>query len=254
MRIFVYSSLLWLTLPSVAAAQEVHLQARAISVAPYGIDEDGSEQGVYFEFLELILQQLQLPYTQTVAPYARISKDLQSGKADITIMFRYPHLSGDVEFIHPFPSLTNVVIGDVQLKLSTPHDLLNKRVAYLRGARFSRAIDDEARIDKYFTLDIAQAVAMLAKNRVDAVIGPLSPILYAADELQIIDKLGKPFAVSERTPWLQISKKSPLYNSKDTLRDITRQLMEAGQLTKLKNKYRSDEVKRWLKNSGVHHN
>ncbi|ALU44501.1 substrate-binding periplasmic protein [Pseudoalteromonas rubra] len=240
-------------------AQETQLKARAIAVAPYGIAESQADEsleykGVYYDFLDLILQQLHVPYIQEVAPYARISKDLRSGKADITIMYRYQHLADDVYFIQPLPSLTNVVIGDAGLSITHPNDLVNKKVAYLRGANFSNAIDQDPRIEKYFTLDIAQAVALLSKGRVDAVIGPLSPILYAADKLGIVDQLGKPFVVSERTPWLQISKKSPLASRARELKSITVTLLQEGWLTKFKQNYHSPKVKAWLKDSGIAHN
>lgn len=227
------------------------INATTIAVAPYGIVTDEKTQGVYYEFMNLVLAELGEKYSNTVLPYARIAKDLTDGRADITIMFRYEHLAKDLMFVTALPKLTNVVLGKKSLNIDSPKDLLGKQVAYLRGAKFSSMIDKDPRIRKYYTVDINQAVALLGKNRVDAVIGPLSPIIYAVEQQKFIDELGHPLVISHRVPWLQISKKSPLIEQIEVIRTIAQRLIAQGKLRELKDKYRSKEARAWLKGVAI---
>ncbi len=60
---------------------------------------------------------------------------------------------------------------------------------------------------------------MLVARRVDGIVGPLEPILSAAKSV-VRDRyiFDAPFVVSERTPWVQISKKSTDRISADKLK------------------------------------
>ena len=83
---------------------------------------------------------------------------------------------------------------------------------------------------------------MLARGRVDAIIGPMAPILSAADSIGMANIFDEPLYVSKRTPWLQISKKSKLRLNVNKIRAIFNNILTRGGLRKLKHKYRVGEL------------
>jgi len=214
------------------------LQVRTIAVAPYGIITDAQLNGIYFELMELLLAKSKLVNRHYIDPYARIMHELKIGTADLTIMFKYPELSSYVTYIYPLPALKNVVIGRKKDHFPTIESLHGKVIAYLRGAKFSDRIDNNTAIIKQEVLDFDQGIILLQEGKVDAIIGPLSPIQSAANKLFLIkDFFGEPLIVSQRTPWLQISNKSLHKISAEQLKESFARLIAQGELEKLKRKY-----------------
>jgi polar amino acid transport system substrate-binding protein len=128
-------------------------------------------------------------------------------------------------------------LGIKGTKFHTIDDLKGKRLAYLRGAKFSDAIDNDDSILKYETTNFRQGIKMLKKGRVDAIIGPLDPIISAAILSGSTDFLGEPLVVSERTPWLQLSNKSRALNAEAELTEHFKAILQRGSLKKLREKY-----------------
>lgn len=223
---------------SATAKESALLQVRTIAVAPYGMHENAQLKGVYFELTELLLAKNKLSNEHYVYPYARIMHELKIGKTDLTIMFKYPELASYVTYIYPLPALKNVVVGRSQDNFPSIKSLNGKVIAYLRGAKFSDDVDNNAAIIKQEVIDFHQGIILLQKGRVDAIIGPLSPIQSAANELFIKkDFFGEPLVVSQRTPWLQVSNKSLNKVSIKQLKHSFASLLQRGELDKLKVKY-----------------
>jgi len=184
------------------------VQIRTIAITPYGFEKNSVPAGVYYDLANLILNEAGFRSENHIAPYARIIHELKTGQTDLTIMFKYQELADHVIYIAPLPTLKNVVIGLEGIQFASISALQGKTLAYLRGASFSATIDSDPLIKKHRTTDIRQGIEMLVRGRVDAVIGPMEPILSAAAALGKMHLLGEPLVVSERTPWLQISRKS----------------------------------------------
>jgi polar amino acid transport system substrate-binding protein len=156
-------------------------------------------------------------------------------------MFKYEALNSYVTYISPLPSLENVVIGLRDSKFKKVSDLEGKRIAYLRGAKFSDVIDNNNKIIKITTHDFHQGIDMLMAKRVDAIIGPIDPIIVAAKKLTDSDNLfGIPLVVSTRTPWLQISNASKLRNSTEVIKAHFNDILSSGELQILRTKYLSN--------------
>ncbi len=185
------------------------IEARTIAIAPYGIEKEGEQGGIYFDLMNSLLNSLAIEHNHYISPYARILHELKTGQTDITILFKYEELAPYVKYITPLPTLKNVVIGPRGKKLDSLDCLEGKIIAYLRGAKFSDDVDNNRKIHKQVVIDFTQGLKMLLTHRVDAIIGPLDPIKSAAAKLAIPEHyFGEPLVVSERTPWLQISLKS----------------------------------------------
>ncbi|MPY23364.1 amino acid ABC transporter substrate-binding protein [Shewanella psychropiezotolerans] len=221
------------------------IEIRTIDILPYGIKTQINtassaylSSGIYYDIANLLAEESgYLPHNE-IYPYARIMLELKSGQTDMTIMFKYKELDEFVTYIAPLPSLKNVVIGLKGTNFTSFDSLKGKKIAYLRGAKFSDDIDKDPDIIRFKTSDFVQAVKMLIAGHVEAVIGPMDPILSAALQLNRDENLfGEPFLVSERTPWVQISNKSLEKISALKLKSHFKQIMNRGELTKLRQKY-----------------
>jgi len=214
------------------------LEIRTIAIAPYGFEHSIQPSGIYFDLANQLSKDAGFLTNNQIYPYARIVNELKTGETDLTIMFKYKELSEHVIYIAPLPTLKNVVIGLAGTKITTIASLKGKKLGYLRGAKFSDVIDNDSEILKYEIRDYFQGLDMLKAGRVYAIIGPIDPILSATIELgNEIDILGEPFVVSERTPWVQISKKSKHAKNAELLRKHITQILARGDLELLRKKY-----------------
>lgn len=214
------------------------IEVRTIGIPPYGFVSDTRPEGFYYDVANLLVREAGYQANNHIYPYARIMTELKTGKTDLTIMFKYEELEGHVTYVAPLPSLRTVVVGLPGSGLNSVEDLKGKTLAYLRGARFSDVIDLDPQIKKQATNDFIQGLEMLAFGRVDAIIGPLEPILGAVSQIDggnLI--LGEPIVVDERTPWVQVSNKSVDRLSLDNLSRTFHDIVERGDLEAIRQKY-----------------
>lgn len=212
------------------------INIRTIDVSPYGIIENGQNSGIYYELSNMLFEKT--TFENVISPYARIKHELQTGQADVTLMFKYPELEPYVHYITPLPALRNVVIGKRGTLISSIDDLNGKVIAYLRGAKFSDKIDSAENISKQYVNNFEQGVHMMRLNRVDVIIGPLSAILYSAKSIGVSKHFfGQPFTVSSKTPWLQVSRKSVDKLDLYALEKKLKALIKVGSFTRLNEKY-----------------
>ena len=223
---------------STSASPTAPLQVRTIAIAPYGVDEHGKLTGIYYDLMASLLSKFDSEREHHIFPYGRIIHELKIGKTDLTIMFKYKELANYVDYIYPLPTLKNVVIGRKGNDFNSVQQLETLSIAYLSGAKFSDDIDNNPRILKQSVSDFHHGLLMLKKGRVDAIIGPMAPIITAAKNMKLSkDFFGKALIVSERTPWLQLSKQSHHKVSPEKLKAIFSQMMEQGELKKIQKKY-----------------
>lgn len=232
-----FAAFIWGALFGPACGQQIpKIEIRTIGIPPYGIESDEGAGGIYYDMANLLAKEAGYQVNNNIYPYARIVNELKSGQTDMTIMFKYRELEEHVIYVAPLPSLRTVVIGPAGSSFNSIESLKGKRIAYLRGAKFSDIIDKDPTITKQITNDFTQGIKMLMFGRVDAIIGPLDPILRAAKG----KTLGKPLVVDERTPWVQISKKSAPRLSADKLNSVFLDIVNRGALEKIRRKYGSE--------------
>ncbi len=220
------------------------LQIRTIAVSPYGIESPAGGSGIYYDLANTLIHHLsadtQFLLDHKIYPYVRIIHELKTGQTDLSIMFKYKELEDYVTYIHPLPTLTNIVIGLSGTEFKNIAELEGKTLAYLRGAKFSNAIDNNPLILKITTKDFRQGIDLLKAGRVDAIIGPSEPIVAAAQTIDDSEQFfGLPLAVSERTPWVQISNKSPLIAITPQIKQHIKYIIEKGELETLREFYLS---------------
>jgi len=226
-------------LASTAWAQQPRdVKIVTIGFAPYGIKSDKGLSGIYYDTANLLMNDVGYASSNTITPYARIISELISGQSDMTIMFKYDDLENYVTYVAALPTLKIVVMGIKGSTFSTVDSLKGKRLAYLRGASFSKEVDNNADVIIQRTTDFSQGIKMLMANHADAIIGPMDPILAAAANMGIAQNaFGKPLIVGERTPWVQVSNKSLNIVSVKKLAASFKKLLDEGVLNKLRGEY-----------------
>lgn len=218
--------------------QSLSLNISTIAVSPYGIEHTQGNSGIYYELADTLKSAKGVNRQHQILPYARILHELKKGQTDLTIMFKYQELEQYVTYISPLPSLKNIVIGIKGSRFDSLSGLEGKRIAYLRGAKFSDDIDNNPKVIVIPINDFQQGINLLAAKRADAIIGPIDPILAAAQALnKPQDFFGQSLLVSERTPWVQISNLSELMLQIGDLKQHFDQLISSGKLEQLRSKY-----------------
>lgn len=213
------------------ADESVVIEIRTIGIPPYGIQTDTDQRGIYYDLASRLAELSGHESNNYFYPYARIVNELKSGQSDLTIMFKYKELEGHVEYIAQLPALQTVIVGLEESNINSIEDLKGKTIAYLRGAKFGDVIDDDPDILKQDTNDFIQGAEMLVFKRVDAIIGPIDPILSALSEVEGKDfVLSEPIVISERTPWIQVSKKSVDRLDVELLRTLYLEIVARGEL------------------------
>ena len=214
------------------------IEIRTIGIPPYGIKSDKGLSGIYYDTANLLAKEAGYKVHNAIYPYARIIHGLKSGKTDMTIMFKYESLNEHVIYIAPLPSLKTVIIGLKEDSFDSLDSLRGKTIAYLRGAKFSDEVDNNPDIKKLVTTDFIQGIKMLARRRVDAIIGPLDPIISAIERTGHDQNIfGKPLVIDERTPWVQISKNSVDRISEEQLKTVFHDIERRGALNRIRSKY-----------------
>ena len=214
------------------------IRVATIGFPPYGIREQGITSGIYYEAANMLVKEAGYVATNIIKPYARIISDLKTGQSDMTIMFKYQELEQYVTYVAPLPSLKIVVVGLHFSAFSSINKLKGVRLAYLRGASFSDAIDNDPSVIIHRTTDFLQGVKMLLAGHVDAIIGPMDPILSTAAKIGLSeDVFGEPLVIDERTPWIQVSNKSLSILSPDKLNNVFDDMKKRKVLKKLRKQY-----------------
>ena len=223
---------------NVFGEQPKQLKISTLDFPPYAINDGLKPRGIYYDTANRLAREAGFRSNNTITPYARIKSELKSGQTDMTIMFKYQDLEDHVIYVAPLKSLKVVVLALNGTTFKNTASLKGKKIAYLRGANFSPVIDNDPDILKHRTADFLQGVKMLMAGRVDAIIGPMAPIISAAVNVDRGESLfGEPLMLTEKTPWVQISKKSAERVSVEQLRSIYDDLDRRGVLNSIRNRY-----------------
>jgi len=226
---------------SAAHATQGTIEIRTLGFPPYGIDNQGELSGIYYDLANLIVSNAGYTPNNKIIPYARIVKSLRFGGADFTIMYRNPALAGYVDYVAPLPPKKTVVVGLQNQTFKKVEDLSGKKIAYIRGAKFTDQIEKDKSITKHLVASYLQGIRMLSLGRLDALMGPLHPINTAVTEFNKTNnetiQLSEPLTVEVRSPWIQVSKKRATYIDLEKLKNSFVELETKNTFQTLKTKY-----------------
>ncbi|MGF1740586.1 transporter substrate-binding domain-containing protein [Vibrio profundum] len=220
-----------------AYPQTINISTMAFAPAGY-LGEDRKPMGMAYEMANGIATNAGLDFTNSLKPYPRVLLDLESGDADIALLYINNHLEKSTVKVASIFTDSNIIIGKAGLDITSLEDLYGLKVGILRKASYSKSFDSNTNITKVRVKNYRQSIRMLLKGRIDALIGGTIIVNYELRKLgHDQDVLGTPFVISRTPVWLLVSKKNKDRTLKEKLRNSVISLKKIGFFTKTAQKY-----------------
>lgn len=235
---FLLSLFVCILVLAAAPALAETLRIVTIALPPYGYVDKGISTGLNYDLANAIAEEAGYTPENIIAPLARTMQDIQTGDADVVIMFPNPTIDAHADNLGLVLPMETVVLGRAGTPLRDIKDLRGKTVATVRGAQYDERISKKNGIILYPTENYAQSLKMLLAERVDAVVGPLLGLYHQAQNDRIPKQaLGKPLVLSVARGCLFLSRKASPPDARRKLTEAIRRLTENGTIKALMEKY-----------------
>lgn len=172
---------------------------------------ENQQDGIVPKFWQKVIETSGLNIELQVQPYKRMIRSLESGAADVAIFFRSPLSEKIAEPVVEITYLPTVVISNHKGKHHSYDDLKKLKIAVKRGVAYQPDFDHDPSIEKVQTNGYGEAIGMMVRKRVDAVVGSQVSLAYhMASQKQDPMKYSYPYILKNNHVYLQIAKKSNL--------------------------------------------
>lgn len=191
-------------------AHATNITASVFALQPFGgIDRQGNITGIIPEIIDEIQKETGLTIDVKVVPYKRMFQELRTGKTDFAIFFR---TSESEKIAIPkvrVYTLKNIVVGKIPLNLHRYEDIIGPIISLPNGTFYQKKFDTDPALIKNLVPGFSNAVDLLLNGRTSLIAGPELSIAYLLKQKGFSTKiLGKPYALSLNSAWLQVSAKS----------------------------------------------
>lgn len=162
-----------------AFADQVNGKFRAAmhGLAPYVFIQDGKYLGLMPDVYRLIGRETGIEFSFTQVATKRMIAQFENGSLDIGIFYRTPRLEAVAIPIVELENLANIAVGLKGVDIQAKSDFEKFTIAVVRGGFF----EDHFKANptwKYIPVtDYQQAVSVLKRGRVNAVIGAAEGVL-----------------------------------------------------------------------------
>lgn len=233
--------LMTLLLTSQLCFSKDKLIAGLFNIIPYAYEENQQIIGITPEIIEGIQKESGVEIQMLFLPYKRMLKYLKSGKIDFAIFFLSYYSASFSDNLIPLYNLETIAIGKKGLTISNYHDLYKLRLATARGVNYNTVIDrDKELLQIHYVKDYENAIRMLNKGHVDAIIAPKRILSFQLKKFGMkISDLGEPYLIITNTAWIQFSNKSSKKSYKKVLAKSAQNLLDKGVILEIMNKYYS---------------
>lgn len=203
----------------------------------YFDQKNGRYAGIFPDLVKEIEKHSGHQIKITLSPYARINRELESGRQDCTILIsennrqKITHL-GELVFNIPMG-----VISSKKFKLNEYSDLHKIKISVLRSLDITEQFTSDERIAKEYDTAYEMGLRKILHGRVDAVAGTIPTIKYLIRKNDMEGVMGEPFVLGSKPIFLQcsiLSKKS------DYIKDVNfaiKEMRENGVVDSIVNKY-----------------
>lgn len=218
-----------------------HLRGAVFGFAPWGMTVDGRSigaralphgqeyAGVMPDMIHAISKSIGEPVELVPVSYTRMFALLKSGQVDFAFFFRSNDSEKIAKPLVKTHEMRTVIVTRPETALTVRGSIDDLIFASPRSVRYDPAFDQNKKLQRIFTLDYTEAVNLLAKKRVTAVIGPDIFLSYsfrlqglvAADYVIL-----KP--VSRNDVYLQFSYRSPLIHKMDQVAEVAQEMTDQG--------------------------
>ena len=154
-------------------ATGVDLRVASADVWPWGYrTESGELAGTLVTFYDRLSVLIGKTFHNVLRPHRRVIRELESGRVDLAVLYESPTTEQAGILVAPVIQVRVLLAGlaDSQLKLSLGGGLAGRTVAYIRGTYYGEAFEQDDSIRKVAVKDLRQAVEMLLRGRVDALV------------------------------------------------------------------------------------
>ncbi len=185
------------------------LKIATIQLKPFGFfDKDKNSKGILYDLSSRIAKDAGFSYENRIVPYARVMKELADGTSDFSLVYTNDTLEKYALQVMPVMTFENIIIGLKGTKFDSLNALHGKKIAVVRGAKYDNAFSADKAIVKIKTYDYQQAVKILVRKRVDAIIIARTGFYFMIKQMGIPrDKFGVPLVVNTKDSYLHFSKK-----------------------------------------------
>lgn len=175
---------------------------------PWSFKQDGEIKGLSVSFLHLLSKAIDHPIAIDAAPYHRLLKDFEAGRMDFT-MFLQDQQPKDAIPVVKIIDVDIVALPRQGVEFNSLTDLSHLRVGKMRGAMYSRKLEDSVELECIEVHSYQQALQLLIKGRLDVVVGTPMAIRYAYEDIGIDkSKFAQPVILDQVEAWLYASKHS----------------------------------------------
>lgn len=204
--------LIFLLIFSFASLAVETIKVGLFNVPPFSYtDESGNLRGVTYLFLEKLAKESGLKFEYKLMPYQRVVSYLSDGAIDLAML--YPSDSFKKSFYALSESIgnDNLVITEELSNAKSLKDLGSKKIAVLRGAKYSKDFEENSKIEKIYVNNYTQAVSMFLSNRVGSIIIPKVALSFFLINHKDISpsKLKVSFILNHQHNWLHVRNNFP---------------------------------------------
>lgn len=213
---------------------------------PFGFIKDGKAMGAGVDAAYAIAKEIHQPAIIKVVPHARLVQNFkykdddskQVFNMDFTFNIDSQNIVNSIPII-PFYKFEVLLVGRKDLDLSDVSKIRDIKIAIIRGARYTSALNKKANnIQMVEVSDYQQALQLFTLGRVDAVIGTQFPIILAAKKLGAGFEILDNFAVIDHTRlWIYASSTSKHLYSIPAIKAAVNKLIEDGSIQRIVEKY-----------------
>ncbi|NQZ81266.1 MAG: transporter substrate-binding domain-containing protein [Colwellia sp.] len=195
---------------------------------------EGYIDGLHSKYLRYIAQQLSLPITIDVMPFARRVKEIKNGELDIIVGIQRTKTRED-EFIYIKPYYESLSYRFFSLTknrntIKKYEDLQGKLVGVNRHAKYFSPFDTDESFEKIAVSSLKQNIDLLLYGRTDVFIHYEESTLPKLADLKLTNQISKtvyqPHHLIEH--YIAISNKSPLMDLRKQLQQVVKKGIENG--------------------------
>jgi len=218
-------------LASTRAAAVEEIKACLTDLSLWGQKEkDGSFTGANADLLKAFAEKSKLTLSYVFAPYPRLIKNLESGACDITITLP-PTDAKDIDVGPKYWTIRMGILPRPAAGIAKMGDLVGKKIGTLVDANLGPDFDNNKTFQKISLPTYSQLVAMLTKDRIDAIAGDLDILETLAKGMNY--NPGKPLTMVELDLHVMVSKKSPWAKKPEQIHQIFKDLVSSGEARKI---------------------
>ena len=214
------------------------LTAGLFNIVPYAYMKENKVVGITADIIQNIENESKHDIETILLPYKRMLIYLESGQIDFAIFFLSDYSESFSEKLLPLYSLDTIIIGNKDFKISKFEDIRNLQLATPIGVNYNAGLGDDKTLQIHYVKDYKNAILMLQRKSIDALIGPRKILQFQLKQLGMnINDLGEPYILTTNTAWIQFSKKSKLQKYKPLLIKAGKKLLEKKKIQEIILKY-----------------